>query len=247
MTMNNFRITIAMACGLVSLGLQADTLELADGTLLEGDLVGSSNNIIMFDTGDEIQAFPESEVVGIFLSSGVATRDAEINTGSSGPATKTVPAGTRLVIRMTDSIDSKRHKAGHRFKGQLEGALVVDGVTLAPRGTFLYGQVIEAKTSGRAAGSASLTLAFNDIMINDQLIPMATIGLQAQTGNEAGRSVGRTARSAAIGGLIGGSSGAKTGAKVGVGASILTSGASINVPAGTIVETELAGPLDLPL
>ena len=112
---------------------------------------------------------------------------------------------------------------------------------VVPRGTFLYGQVVESKKSGRAVGSASLTLAFNDIMINDQLFPMATIGLQAQTGNEAGRTVGRTARSAAIGGLIGGSSGAKTGAKVGVGASILTSGSSINVPAGTIVETELAG------
>ncbi len=246
--MNNFRITIAMACGLVSLGLQADTLELADGTLLEGDLVGSSNNIIMFDTGDGIEAFPESEVVGIYLSSGVATRDEAINSAGSVTAnTKTVPAGTRLVIRMTDSIDSNKHKAGHRFKGQLEGALVVDGVTLAPRGAFLYGQVVESKKSGRAAGSASLTLTFTDIMLDDQLFPIATIGLQAQTGNEAGRSVGRTARSAAIGGLIGGSSGAKTGAKVGVGASILTSGASINVPAGTIVETELAGPLDLPI
>ena len=41
----------------------ADTLELADGTLLEGDFVGSSNGIIMFDTGDGIEAFPESEVV----------------------------------------------------------------------------------------------------------------------------------------------------------------------------------------
>lgn len=245
--MNNYRIAIAMACGLVSLTLQADTLELADGRLLEGDLVGSSNNIIMFNTGEDIEAFPESEVVGIYLSSGVATRDAEINAGSSAATTKTLPAGTRLVIRMTDSIDSKRHQAGHRFKGQLESALVVEGVTLAPRGTFLYGQVIEAKKSGRAVGSASLTLAFNDIMINDQLFPIATIGLQAQTGNEAGRSVGRTARAAAIGGLIDGSSGAKTGAKVGVGASILTSGASINVPAGTIVETELAGPLDLPI
>ena len=64
---------------------------------------------------------------------------------------------------------------------------------------------------------------------------------------EAGRTVGRTARAAAIGGLVGGSSGARTGAKVGVGASILTSGSSINVPAGTIVETELAGPLELPI
>jgi len=37
--------------------LQADTIELADGTLLEGDFVGSSNGIIMFDTGEGIEAF----------------------------------------------------------------------------------------------------------------------------------------------------------------------------------------------
>jgi hypothetical protein len=241
------QIVTLIISGMACATLQADTLELADGTLIEGEMVGSSNNINMFNTGGEIEAYPESEVVGIYLSSGVATREAEINAGGAAATTVTVPAGTRLVIRMTDSIDSKKHQAGHRFKGQLESALVVDGVTVAPRGTFLYGQVAEAKKSRRLAGSSSLTLAFNDIMINDQLIPMATIGLQAQTGNEAGKTVGRTARSAAIGGLIGGSSGAKTGAKVGVGASILTSGASINVPAGTIVETELAGPLDLPL
>jgi hypothetical protein len=236
-------LAFGMACCLA----QADTLELADGTLLEGDLVGSSNNIIMFDTGDGIEAFPESEVVGIFLSSGVETRDAAINSAASVATTMTLPAGTRLVIRMADSIDSKKHKAGHRFKGQLEGALVLDGVTVAPRGAFLYGQVVESKKSGRLAGSATLTLVFTDIMIDDQLIPMATIGLKAQTGNEAAKTVGRTARAAAIGGMVSGSSGAKTGAKVGAGASILTSGSSIYVPAGAIVETELAGPLDLPI
>ena len=39
--------------------LQADTIELADGTLLEGDFIGSSNGIIMFDSGGGIEAFPE--------------------------------------------------------------------------------------------------------------------------------------------------------------------------------------------
>ena len=34
----------------------ADSLELADGTLLEGDFVGSSNGIIMFNTGDSVEA-----------------------------------------------------------------------------------------------------------------------------------------------------------------------------------------------
>lgn len=229
-----------------SVGLQADSLELADGAILEGDFVGSSNGIIMFDTGGNIEAFPESEVVGVFLSAGVATRESDINSGA-GSNTVTVPAGTRLVIRMSDSINSKQHQAGHRFKGQLESALVINGVTVAPRGAFLYGQIVDANQARRVAGSSSLTLAFTDLMLNDQLIPIQTVGLAAQTGNEAGRTVGRTARAAAIGGLVSGSSGAKTGAKVGVGASILTSGASINVPAGTIVETELAGPVDLPM
>jgi hypothetical protein len=88
-----------------------------------------------------------------------------------------------------------------------------------------------------------LSIEFSDIMINDQLYPIATGTLAAQTDGEAGRTVGRTARAAAVGGLIDGSSGARTGAKVGAGASILTAGASINVPSGTMLETALTAPL----
>lgn len=232
----------------------ADTLELADGTLLEGDFVGSSNGIIMFNTGGGIEAFPESEVVGIFISQGVETREKEqaaqpqpqANQAPPPPRQVTVPGGTRLVIRMADSIDSRRHGQGHRFRGQLESAIAVDGMTVIPRGTFVHGRVTQASSGGRAVGSSSLAMEFTDIMIDDQLYEIATGSLQARTQNEAGRSVGRTARAAAIGGLISGSSGARTGAKVGVGASILTSGASINVPAGTILETNLRLPLTVP-
>lgn len=221
----------------------ADTLELADGTLLEGDLVGSSNGIIMFNTGESIEAFPEAEVVGIFLSDGVATRDA----AQSQPAAKVlaVPAGTRMVVRTTDIIDSSRHGAGHRFRAQLEGALVVDGVTLVPRGTFLHGRITQASQSGRLAGSSSLAIEFTDVMLDDQLFPIATGEIKAQGANEAGRTVGRTARAAAIGGLIDGRSGARTGAKVGAGASLVTRGSNIYVPRGTILETELRTPLTL--
>jgi hypothetical protein len=63
--------------------------------------------------------------------------------------------------------------------------------------------------------------------------------LSAQSGGEAGKTVRRTARAAAIGGLIDGKSGARTGMKVGAGVSLLTSGESINIPAGTLLETNL--------
>jgi len=226
--------------------LFADTLELANGTLLEGNFVGSSNGIIMFDTGDGIDAFPESEVVGIFFSSGVDTAEKLIEANNNAGQI-TLPAGTRLVIRTSDAIDSSRHGAGHRFRGQLEGALVVDGVTAAPRGTFVHGRIAQAQQARRATGSSELTVEFTDIMIHDQLIPISTGGLSAETGGEGRRTVGRTARAAAVGGLIGGSSGARTGARVGVGASILTSGASVNIPRGTILETTLSAALTVPL
>lgn len=219
----------------------ADTLELYDGTILEGDFVGSSNGIVMFNTGGSIEAFPESKVVGIFLSAGVDSAMAYIESDSAGQVT--VPAGTRLVIRTTDTVDSSRHSAGHRFRGQLEGALVVDGVTVAPRGTFVHGRVAAAQQSGRMVGSSELTIEFTDLMIDDVLVPIATGGVSAQTGGEGARTVGRTARAAAVGGLIGGRSGARTGAEIGLGASILTSGSSINIPRGTILETALRTPL----
>jgi hypothetical protein len=220
--------------------LWADSLELADGTVLEGDFVGASNGIIMFDTGEGIEAFAEDEVVGLFLSEGVETMQQAANA-----SVVTVPSGTRMVLRMVEDIDTSRHAAGHRFRAQLEGALVVNGVQAVPRGTFVHGRIISASQSRRAVGSSDLAMDFTDLMINDELIPIQTSGLQAQTQNEAGRTVGRTARAAAVGGLIGGSSGARTGAKVGAGASILTSGASINVPRGTILEVNLAAPVNI--
>ena len=55
------RIKIALFATMAlisSATLMADSLELADGQVLEGSFVGSSNGIIMFDTGDGVEAFP---------------------------------------------------------------------------------------------------------------------------------------------------------------------------------------------
>ena len=247
---NTFIALATLAVGSVF----ADTLELADGTLLEGDFIGSSNGIIMFNTGDGIEAFPESEVVGIFISEGVATRQAAAPPPAPAaapapapkPTTVTIPSGTRLVLRTSDSIDSRRHQAGHRFRAQLESAIVIDGITAVPRGAFVHGRIAQAEQGGRAVGSSQMAIEFTDLMINDQLFEIATEGMQARTGNEAANTLGRTARAAAIGGLISGRSGARTGAAVGAGASLLTSGQSINVPAGTILETRLRVPVSVP-
>lgn len=239
-----FIVIISLFSLLTQSAVYADTIELSDGSLLEGKFVGSSNGIIMFNTGDSVEAFPEGEVVGIFLSSGVAAAEKQRKQKSSKSIT--VPSGTRLVIRTTDSVDSSRHSAGHRFRGQLESALVVRGKTVVPRGTIVHGRITSAAQSRGLAGSSELAITFTDLMIDDQLVAISTGALKAQTDDQAGRTVGRTARASAIGALAGGSSGARRGARIGVGASILSGGTVINVPAGTILETTLTKALKVP-
>ena len=51
----------------------------------------------------------------------------------------TVPAGTRILIRTVDSIDSSKQKAGYRFTASLETNLQADNVVVARRGTPVYG------------------------------------------------------------------------------------------------------------
>ncbi len=248
--------TIIVTCLLFTGMATADTLELANGEKLEGEFVGKSNGIIMFNTGSSVEAYPEDEVVGIQLgdtkkteskaSAAAEPAPAPEPKPKAAPATMDIPSGTRLVIRMSDSVDSRKHQAGHRFQGQLESAIVVDGFTVAPRGTVVQGIITQASSGGRAFGSSELALEFTDIMLNDQLYQIATSGLKAKSDNEGGKTAKRTLRAAALGGLIDGSDGAKTGAAVGLGASILTSGSNINVPSGTILETNLRVAVTVP-
>jgi len=225
----------------VSTLLFADVLNLTDGTILEGELVGRDSGIVMFRIDGEIRAFPESEVAALVMednTSDVAGGNAEI-------PVFTVPAGTRLVLSMMEDVNTSRHSAGHRFRAQLESALVVDGVTVAGRGTIVLGVLTSSSQSRRASGKSVMAMEFRDILLNDQLFPIATGEIIAQGANETGRTARRLLGGAVLGGLINGSSGARVGAAVGATASILTKGESINVTRGTILETTLRVPLDI--
>jgi hypothetical protein len=153
------------------------------------------------------------------------------------------PAGTHLMVQMTQSINSRQHSVGHQFTAVLEGDMVVSGTVVAPHGTRVYGRLIQAKQAGRVAGRSQMTIELTQMLINNQRKPIQTSNVQAVASSGSGRNTaGRTARGAAVGGIIGGRSGARTGAKVGVGVSVLTRGQSINIPAGTLLDFTLAAP-----
>src|SRR5258708_39295854 len=64
-----------------------------------------------------------------------------------------VPAGTRILIRTIDPIDSSKQKTGYRFKASLETNLQLEDTDVAARGTNVYGRMAPASAAGRRAGS----------------------------------------------------------------------------------------------
>ena len=157
-------------------------------------------------------------------------------------ADMTVPAGTTFLVRTSQTLNAGQISAGHRFTARLEAGLVSSGNVVAPRGTTVYGIVTQSKKSGRLAGRSAISFTLTDIMINNQLRPVVTSDVSAETANTAGRTAGTTARAAAVGGLIDGKSGARTGAKVGLGASVLSRGNTASIPAGTLLDFRLQQP-----
>ena len=240
---------LVMSLLFISGTLWADTLELVNGQKLEGTFIGRSDGNVKFEVDGITSTYDEKDVKNIAFGSSEEKAEKTVEAAPAGEASHTagsatVPSGTILLVRTKEPLDSSRQKAGHKFTAVLEADLAVNGTVVAPRGSNVYGELMDAKQAGRLAGKSEMTFTFTGLMINNQIKPIRTGAIQAVAESGQGKNtVGKVARGAAIGGLADGSSGAKTGAKVGAGAAVLTRGGRINIPANTLLEVPLAEPL----
>jgi len=176
---------------------------------------------------------------------------------AAGQSTKrvTIPAGTRILIRTIDSLDSSKQKTGYRFTASLETNLQADDVLVAPRGSTVYGRLAEASSAGRMSGSSQLTLELTDIVINGTAYPLLTSTFEVKGKGEgkktAGKVLGGTGLGALIGGIAGGGSGAAIGALAGAagGTALAASkkGEQLQIPSESLLEFRLEQPASLPI
>ena len=167
----------------------------------------------------------------------------------------TVPAGTRILIRTIDPIDTTKQKTGYRFTASLETNLQADDEIVAPRGTTVYGRLAEASSAGRMKGSSQLTLELTDIVINGSAQPILTSTYEIKGKGEgkktAGKVLGGTGLGALIGGIAGGGTGAAIGALAGAagGTAIAASkkGEQLQIPSESLLEFRLEQPVALPI
>src|SRR5262249_45164008 len=90
----------------------------------------------------------------------------------SPAGTVTLPAGTQILVRTVDAVDSENSQPNQRFRGTLEANLMADNVLVAPKGTTVFGRLITAQAvSGRSGGRLEFDLT--DIQINGQTYSLA--------------------------------------------------------------------------
>ena len=161
--------------------------------------------------------------------------------------TITVPAGTRLVVRTIDPVDSDKNHVGDKFEALLEQPLNVNDTVVAPKGASVYGRLDEVKQAGHITGKSDLKLSLTGIVINGQTVPLSTsdydLAGKSRGANTAKKVGGGAAAGAVIGAIVGGGKGAAIGAGVGAGAGtavqVMTRGQQVHVPSETLLEFTL--------
>src|SRR5881396_2645033 len=271
--------TLIAALALLAAPAFSDTLVLKNGEKISGYFEGGSPRVIKFRTSDgvvkdfdllsvqQIQfgdektasspnssnaATPRSATSGadprLLPGNERITRPASTNAANTG---WTIPTGSKIVIRMIDSVNSETNKLGDTFVAVLDEPISQGGVEVIPRGADVRGRIAKIDDAGRLKGSAQLGLELTQLIVNG--IPYSvTTSEYNEVGEGRGKETAKRAGigagiGAAIGAIAGGGKGAAIGAGVGGGGAtaiqVLTKGEKLNIPSETKLEFTLRSPL----
>ncbi len=216
--------------------VQADMLEMIDGSVLWGRFLGSDEDTVDFQFIGGTATFVLDDVLSItFLEPAPPWAPAfgqDISVYRAGPVT--LPAGTRILVWTIDGISSRVYGPGSGFTAVLANDLVAEGVVLATHGTVLTGRLTRTRGMGRA-GRPWLTVELTSLTVGGIVYPVATTLVRAvgedtrlRTPRPAGRRYG--------------SRGLRRGVAVGAAGPVRSRGRQIEIPARTLLEFNLSEP-----
>jgi len=183
---------------------------------------------------------------------GISAVDNEISLPPPPPIV--VPAGTDLVVTLSQALGSKLSQTGQTFLASVAQPVSVGGQMAIPKGSAVSGTVVTAKEKGKIKGEGQLSLTLRSVTVNGHTYPIQTVTLDSTVKGKGKRTAATTGGGAVggalIGGIAGGGKGAGIGALVGATAGfvggVFTGNKQIELPAESAVTFSLAAPLTLP-
>jgi hypothetical protein len=166
-----------------------------------------------------------------------------------GPVT--IPQGTLVQLRTSESLSSKRAKDGEPVQFTVIRDVAVGGVLALPKGATVHGVVTEVKKAGDLGGSPELTLKLTSLDLGGQSYPLDSDQFKVKGPNKAGQTVGSAVGGGIIGAIIGCAVGRGAGCAIGAGAglaagtaaSAASPGPGVWIPAEALVTFHLNSPL----
>jgi hypothetical protein len=255
----------AIGAVFIAIPALADTLQMKDGRVIQGKFLGGTQASVQFETNGKIDLYNVEDIISVTFTAQAHERPAPARESESPEAPApparppavtsnsgsiSVPAGTHVLVRMIDSVDSDKNSVGDRFRASLEQDFVVEGAVIAPKGADAYGRLAEAKGAGHFEGKAQLKLELTDLVINSRMHPIITGDYEvsgASRGADTAKKVGIGAvAGTVIGAIAGGGKGAAIGAGVGAGAGaavqVMTKGEQVHVPSETLLDFRIEQP-----
>jgi hypothetical protein len=259
---------IAGCAVLFALGLAADSVVLRTGKTIEGTYLGGDARRVRMAVGDEVQTIAVEDITQIRFGTDAATAPAAAKTrrkveilrpdAVTTPVVPAehrieVPAGTSLVVRLIDDVDSERDSTGKTFRASIDEPVVIDERTVIPRGADVVAKLVADKQAGRLTGRTELTLDLQSVTVNGRTVEVVTQEViqqgKSRTAETATRTGGGAALGAVIGAIGGGGKGAAIGAVTGAAAGgavqVLTKGPKVRIPSETRLTFTLQNPLSL--
>jgi hypothetical protein len=158
----------------------------------------------------------------------------------------TIPAGTRIGVRLNSGVSSKVSRAEDPVVATLVAPLKIKGVEVLPSGSQVSGQVSAVRRAGKVKGRASLSLSFRTLKAHGDSYPIAALlsRVAPATKSEDAEKIAIPAVGGAIiGAIADGKKGAAIGAAVGGGAGtavvLSTRGEEVTLGKGSMVSLRL--------
>ena len=184
---------------------------------------------------------------------------------SASGAEYVLPPGTRILLRMTNSINTGRTMPGDRIYLQTAFPIFAKGRLVIPQGSYVTGMVTESQRAGRVKGKSDLSFRFESLTLPNgvsrdfrsrpgsvdaggRMDAEGRITGDTSKGKDAATIAQTAAAGAGLGGLagiagehggMGAGIGAAAGAVAGLAGVLSTRGPDVSIPQGTTMEMVL--------